>query len=240
MILICGGMLLAAALCRRLARRTACHRRYIEYRALAECLRVQCFLRYAGSGVGAAELMTWTQQEETGWIMEALCALTIGTEREEGHDIRACWVEAQGDYHRRAGEKASRRTRGSERTVRAALTVSIALYLAALLFELLCGGTLLRPLFPVGDASAYRTLLKLVLGSISAATLFVANFYGKLSLPRVLSDHEKMRRFYEKMSAQLAQRGQTEELLRVLAREELIENGNWCSYQRDNTPDFSL
>ena len=21
---------------------------------------------------------------------------------------------------------------------------------------------------------------------------------------------------------------------------ELIENGNWCSYQRDNTPDFSL
>ena len=22
--------------------------------------------------------------------------------------------------------------------------------------------------------------------------------------------------------------------------EELIENGNWCSYQRDNTPDFSL
>ena len=24
------------------------------------------------------------------------------------------------------------------------------------------------------------------------------------------------------------------------AREELIENGNWCSYQRDNRPDISL
>ena len=49
-----------------------------------------------------------------------------------------------------------------------------------------------------------------------------------------------MERFYEKMSAQLKQQGQTEELLRMLAREELIENGNWSSYQRDNTPDISL
>ena len=71
-------------------------------------------------------------------------------------------------------------------------------------------------------------------------TLFIANYYGKLSLPRTVSDHRKMERFYEKMSDMLQQHGQTEELLTVLAREELIENGNWCSYQRDNTPDFSI
>ena len=34
--------------------------------------------------------------------------------------------------------------------------------------------------------------------------------------------------------------GQTEELLITLAREELTENGNWISYQRDNKPDFSF
>ena len=34
--------------------------------------------------------------------------------------------------------------------------------------------------------------------------------------------------------------GFTKYLLELIAREELIENGNWCSYQRDNTPDFSL
>jgi hypothetical protein len=49
-----------------------------------------------------------------------------------------------------------------------------------------------------------------------------------------------MERFYGKMSAQLEKNGQTEELLTVLAREELVENGNWCSYQRDNKPDFSF
>ena len=34
--------------------------------------------------------------------------------------------------------------------------------------------------------------------------------------------------------------GQDENLLLLLVREELIENGNWCSYQRDNTPDVNL
>mgnify|MGYP006394658967 CR=1 FL=1 len=92
----------------------------------------------------------------------------------------------------------------------------------------------------VGDVELWRTILKILMGTISAVTLFVANFYGRLSLPRTLSDHRKMERFYEKMSSEIEKRGQTEELLEVLAREELIENGNWCSYQRDNKPDISL
>ena len=42
------------------------------------------------------------------------------------------------------------------------------------------------------------------------------------------------------MSALIERYGLTEELLTLLAREELTENGNWCSYQRDNRPDISL
>ena len=42
------------------------------------------------------------------------------------------------------------------------------------------------------------------------------------------------------MSSALAEHGQSEALLEQLAREELIENGNWLSYQRDNAPDISL
>ena len=105
---------------------------------------------------------------------------------------------------------------------------------------LLCGGVLLEPRVPVADAEFWRTILKILLGTISAVTLFVANYFGRLSLSRTFSDHQKMERFYGKMSAQLEKTGQTEELLTVLAREELVENGNWCSYQRDNKPDFSF
>ena len=240
MILVCGAMLLAATLTLRHARREACHRRYIEYRALAECLRVQAYLRYAGSGVDAAELLSWREQDETAWIMAALCSLGLGVPPLGKHDIRQCWVEDQLKYHRGAGKKAKRKLRVSERVVRTALIASVTLYFLAVLFELSCGGLIFKPVFAVGNVELFRTLLKIALGSLSAATLFIASYYGKQSLPRSLSDHGKMARFYEKMSEQLAMRGQTDELLEVLAREELIENGDWCSYQRDNTPDISF
>ena len=240
MILVCGVMLLAAWGCLRYAVRSDCHRRYIEYRTLAECLRVQTYLCYAGSGIQASGLLSWTQQEETAWILDALCALTIGNLPGEIHDIRSCWVEAQREYHQKAAKSVGERLSASDRTMRFALILSVGLYLLGVGYELLCGGLIFRPAVPVGDVELWRTALKILMGTISAVTLFVANFYGRLSLPRMLSDHQKMERFYTKMSAEIEKRGQTEALLTVLAREELTENGNWCSYQRDNKPDLSL
>ena len=240
MILVCGLMLLAAWGFQRYAARSDCHRRYIEYRALSECLRVQTYLHYAGSGVQAAELLSWTQQEETAWVLDALCALTAGPPPETKHDIRSCWVDAQRKYHLDAAQRSLGKLRVSEHTVHTAMILSVAIYVLAVLFELLCGGLIFPVSVRVPDAELCRTFLKVLLGTISAVTLFIANYYGRQSLPRTLSDHEKMEHFYAKMSGQLAMRGQTEDLLAVLAREELIENGNWCSYQRDNKPDVSI
>ena len=124
--------------------------------------------------------------------------------------------------------------------VRIALVISASLYIAAVAFELCSGGLGLRPLLSLGDAGLYRTVLKVILGTLSAATIFIANYFGKQSLPRKLSDHVKMDRFYSAMAAAMAENGQSEALLERLAREELIENGNWLSYQRDNSPDISL
>ncbi len=240
MILVCGLMLVIAWICRRYAARSDCHRRYIEFRSLAECLRVQTYLRYAGSGVRAAGLLSWTQQEETAWIMVALCVLTIGEAPASTHEIRSCWVDAQRDYHLKASKTARLSLTASERTVRIALLLSVILYLGAVGFEIFSGGLTSVPLFPARDAERTRTLLKILLGTISAVTLFISGYYGRLSLPRTLSDHEKMARFYAKMSSQLEKRGQTHELLTVLAGTELTENGDWCSYQRDNKPDISF
>ena len=240
MILVCGVMLIAAWGCRRYAVHSDCHRRYIEYRVLAECLRVQSYLRYAGSRIQATDLLSWTQQEETAWVMDALSALTVGEPPAEAHDIRACWVEEQRVYHRKASKGAGQKLSASDRTVGFALVLCVGLYLLGVGYELLCGGLIFRPSLAVADVELWRTVLKILLGTISAVTLFVANYYGRLSLPRTLSDHRKMERFYAKMSAELEKRGQTEKLLAMLAREELIENGNWCSYQRDNTPDVSI
>jgi hypothetical protein len=61
-----------------------------------------------------------------------------------------------------------------------------------------------------------------------------------MSLDRITGDHEKMERFYQKAADLLARCGQNEQILETLAREELTENGNWSSYQRDNAPEMNV
>ncbi len=239
MILVCGGMLLIAFLLQKRETRSACHRRYLEYRTLAESLRVQIFLHIAGSSVSVSQILPWSERVETAWIAAALDALMIGKSPHKPLPVRDCWVRAQQHYHSGAGKKATRSAIGSDRIVSAATRISIALYLLVLVFELIWGGLL--PLSGNFEkAELVRTLAKLLLGSISAATLFIANYYGKLSLSRAVSDHEKMEQLYELVCKKMDRDGQTEELLTLLAREELIENANWCAYQRDNGIDFSL
>lgn len=240
MILLCGAMLGTALLCRGYAVRSDCHRRYIEYRALAEWLRVQAYLRYAGSRLRVTELLTWTQSQETAWIASAVRAASIGPDAKQKHEIRACWVDVQRDYHAGAIGRTALSLRRSDRVVRVALVLSGSLYVLAVLFELIFGGLTPRPLSQPMDLNVCRTILKVALGTLSTATVFISNYYGKQSLPRKQSDHGKMAKFYAMMSSALAEYGQSEALLEQLAREELIENGNWLSYQRDNAPDISL
>ena len=239
MILVCGLMFFAAWMVQRRGKRIACHRRYLEYRTLAEGLRVQAFLRYAGSELLVPDILSWSEQAESTWIAATLKASAVGTKPRSAHEIKEPWVEQQRKYHARAALKSEHALLASDRIVKTALWISIALYLSVLVFELVWGD-----LLPFGasiaNADRYRMLSKLFLGGVSAATLFISNYYGRLSLSRVASDCDKMKEFYTAVSDRIDRYGQTEDLLLLLAREELIENGNWCSYQRDNSADLSL
>lgn len=240
MILVCGAVLCGVWFCYIYAKRTDCHRQYIEYRVLAETVRVQAFLRYAGSNLEAASLLPWSQQDEITWVMVALCAINIGNAPKEKHDITECWVGDQNNYHKNTYIKTKKHNLYNERIVKTALFISIVLYLSALSFEVAFGGLLFEPILLLSNEDSYRTVLKLVLGIVSAATMFASNYYEKLSPHKKLTDHLKMSHFYEKMLNLFKTHGQTEELLVVVAHEELIENGNWYSYQKENTLDINL
>lgn len=239
MILATGAMLLLSIVIRRYAVRSNCHGRYLEYRVLAESLRVQSFLRYAGSLAEALWLLPLTQRTETKWVLCALCALTACKPPKEKHATRAHWAEEQRAYHERALKKTAKQQQKSDRIVRIALLLSVLLYLAALLFELFSGGLGLPALLKTDDPNLYRAILKLALGSLSAATLFIASFYGKQSLSRRVADHARLASFYRAVSERMKD-GESEALLVLLAREELIENGHWYAYQSDNTPEINL
>ena len=240
MILVCAAAVALAIFTAGNAKRFATHRRYIEYRTFAETLRVQMFLRYAGSAAQTQRLMPWTQQQEIPWILCAVCAVNAEKLPEEARDIRQCWAEDQRKYHEKAAKRTSGQLNRNNRLLRITAVCAVSLYFGGLLFELLCGGLIFRPAVTVQDPAAWRTVLKILLGTVSAGTLFLASYYGKMSLERKSTDHRKMQVFYGKMKQELERRGQTEELLETLAREELTENGNWCSYQRDNVPELNL
>lgn len=240
LILLCGAALFGAILVTGQSQRYAGHRRYIEYRALAEALRVQMYLRYAGSRIETQRIMTWTQRQETPWILCALCAVNAEKPPEQIRDIRKCWVEEQRQYHAKAGKRTAGQCGRNDRMLRIAVICAAVLYFGGVVFELLCGGLIFSPVIRVADTGIWRTMLKILLGTVSAGTLFLASYYGKMSLERKRTDHVKMEAFYAAAGMQLDRLGQTEELLETLAREELTENGNWCSYQRDNTPELNL
>ena len=232
-LLLCGAALGAEVVFSRRAKRLDCHRTFIEQRVLAEVLRVQINLRYAGSDLHVADLLTWTQLEDTGWVRDRVEELIAGAAAPIGqHDIRACWVEDQRSYHEKAIARTGSDVVRSERVVRIAMWASAALYVGLIAFEMAAGGR--------ADAEMWRTALKFLLGGASAATVFIANYYDKISLARVHDDHVKMERFFSRALAELEAKGQTPEVLERIAREELIENGNWYSYQLEGTPDIAL
>ncbi len=240
MILLCGIALLAAMVVLNRAKRSDRHRRYIEYRMLAEALRVQLFLRYAGSRIEIQRIMTWTEQQETPWILCAMCALNAGKPPEKKRDIRECWVEKQRLYHEKAGQRTEGKSLRNDRLLRLAGICAVVLYFGGILFELLCGGMTPHPPIPVRNIETWRLILKILLGTVSVGTLFLASYYGKMSLERKKADHRKMEALFRTVGAQMEQFGQTEELMELLAREELTENGNWSSYQRDNAPELNI
>ena len=85
-----------------------------------------------------------------------------------------------------------------------------------------------------------RSILKIVIGSMSAFTLFVGSYYGKMSLANEIEDHRRMSMLYEKAENEVMERGETNDLIISLAHEFLIENGIWYAYQSKNMPDLTL
>ncbi len=241
MILVCGIMILCLFLINKIAKKLECHDKYLEYRVLAEAARVQSYVHYSGSKLRVTDIFPWPLQTSVPWVKtvigEAIAKASPGPKR----SIKDCWIEDQRQYHIRALAKTRKQSALNDRVVRVSLVLSIVFYVFALLFEirfagLLNGSSLIRE----ENVELIRTVLKILLGTVSAATLFTGNYFGKLSLDNVAEDHQRMILLYDRALEEIASEGETDTLILRLAREELNENSSWYSYQNVNTPNISL
>lgn len=215
------------------------HENYIRYRMLAESLRVQTYMTAIGIRENMADCYVWSQKQQTLWIRGAINALTAGhlgcTVQEDS--LCGTWVDSQLAYHQSAYRKNHRKDRLCSMITSAMLCCLVILFVAVLVLEYGFPAIMEVQMWGI----ILRGWLKILWSGISAVTLFVSSYYGQLSYSRKSDDNAAM----EKLFAEAARKcrsgkNDVKEVLRQLAREEIIENGNWASYCMENTPSFNL
>ena len=255
LFLLCFGLLMFTYMIAYfLVRKGKWHMKYLQYRILSETLRVQFYLTAAGTITYIGNAFTWTQKQDVTWIKDAVSALLTGAPMEDqipADAIKMAWIDGQLAYHKKALTRDLQKHLFNEKTARWILICSVALFATVLILEFFFRPAMTwliymkRPpaLFSQhsDQALTLRSLMKILLGGISAMTAFLANYYGKLSFERKSIDHKKMIRLFASAKA-IYENGQvrSEALFFELAREEIIECGNWFSYCQESTPSFNL
>ena len=234
LILACGMMIIALFLIRFIADRSQCHRKYLEYRVLAEALRIQYYLYLAGMKERVTALLPWSVRFEMPWIAECIAALPEPDPKHR-EPVIGFWIKDQSEYHQLKLGQMMKKNRRDNRVAVITLVITILTYVAAIGFELYVfyHQTAI-------DVSFVRAVIKVVVGTMSALTLFTANYYGKMSLPNVIDDHERMIALYQHVGEKINNEGESDELILSLARECLNENSAWYAYQKKNQPDLVI
>lgn len=150
--------------------------------------------------------------------------------------ILDCFIRDQKAYHEKALKRAEINNKKDNNITKVVLVITVATYIVTLLFELFVYHQYTNTI----NTNLIRIILKLVLGSVSAITLFTGSYYGKMSLPNVIDDHKRMISLYNAAEERIINEGENEETILFLAKEFLNENSSWYAYQSKNTPEITI
>ncbi len=215
-------------------RRLDAQARYLDYRALAEGLRVQFYWRLAGLTDNASASYLRKQLDELRWIREALRATGAAPPPSAARPELAlkCWVHGQAAYYAARARLHERRMMRIEHWSGAFLAIGLlaALSLVAL-WELLERLVTWHhwAVLVMGFAPVAAALWEAYGERIGARTQ--ANQYARFA--EIFSRAERFIDRLELEEPTPARREGELALLRELGREALIENADWVLLLRD-------
>ena len=224
-------MIFILYLIHRVANNSSFHDKYLEYRVLAESLRVQYYIKRAGIDEEVIHLLPWSIKKGIPWILEVLLNLPKNYYNEP-ESIKDVWVLDQKKYHANALEKTKKQNRRNEFLTKGVLFITVIIYIVAILFEIAVISNSVGNL----DVSTVYFWLKIAMGTMSVVTIVVESYYGKMSLSNKINDHERMKELYQITEMEMSLHGETEEIILDLAREFINENSTWYAYQSMNKP----
>lgn len=215
-------------------RRVEAQSRYLDYRALAEGLRVQFYWRVAGLSDAVSASYLRRQLDELRWIREALrgagAAPPAGEPRVDL--VLEHWVRGQGAYYRARTQSQTHRIHRTERWSWAFFGTG-----------LLATAAIVVAWDWLQDRRAWGHGLVLVMGFAPVGAALAEAFSEKFSLrtqanqyARFAAIFERAERFLSKFESTGAspERSRAErDVLRELGREALMENGDWVLLFRD-------
>jgi len=215
-------------------RRLDAQGRYLDYRALAEALRVQFYWRLAGLSDSAAACYLRKQLDELRWIRDALRgANALPPPRDPRLDlVQRHWVHGQAEYYRR------RATSLMERIHRVELTSAVFLGIGLLATTALV--VFWHRLAPGGHA---RHWLVLLMGFAPVAAALWEAYGERFGMRTQAHQYGRFAAIFARAesaigrleaSPEVPARLQSERaLLGELGREALMENGDWVLLLRD-------
>ncbi len=230
------SMFVFSFFCYSWAERNGYQSKYLDYRALAEGLRVQFFWKLAGIEDSAADFYMRKQRSELDWIRHAIRTCTIGNTRFAGPGLPEeqaldrerlelalkYWVEDQAKYFARAAHRDHERLHGHERQI--TFLFGAALILAAV------------QAFVFREHNEY---LLLGIGVFPVAGAVLHSWLQKNAFAETKRQYDRMSVFYHRATEHLQKLlgenrlADARAFLAELGREALAENGDWILMHRD-------
>ncbi|MCH5172341.1 MAG: hypothetical protein J1F31_05900 [Erysipelotrichales bacterium] len=231
------------------------HRKYLEWRALAETLRTQFYVSVCGLDYNICDSFTWMQKNDMVWIDRAIAALSVGNIENRVNDlskIRSKWIgdktksEGQYGYHARKKLRNGKIAKKHRRWSNGLLISTLILYAIIFIAEIL-GLLGIIDCFDAVIINNYkltittRQLFQMTCWVLASVSLLLTASLGKLSYSRHQRDNERMECLYfTSLNKWDTTSVHFKQLVITLAREEIVENGIWLSYMADNDLEITL
>ena len=236
MILIYAALIIIGAVIVFIAGKRKYHENYVNYRLLAEILRVQKVMDLAGIRKNAADFLPQTLREETDWIYRIVETGVHDEPIADMDTLKFLWLEEQLNYHIGARQKTEKKLKRNNIISTAVMIITLGVIAWACILEFI----------PALDINAEASILTLkngvliLVGILSAISVFLSSYYGKQNLERKCHNHINMAKLYDTALKENEDKPLTKETIEGIAREEILENSNWYSYMKESRLSIDL
>ena len=208
--------------------------RYLDYRALAEGLRVQFYWRLAGLPDSASSSYLRKQLDELRWIREALRAAAALTPAQAAHPELAIehWVGGQAVYYADRAHSQRKRLHDLERRSRVFLGAGLLATVILVVFW-----------SPLETLPLWHRWLVVLMGFAPIGAALWETYVERLGLRTQVNQYARFagifrraKRFAERLDRHPTRHDRQHALtalLRELGREALMENGDWVLLLRE-------